>query len=318
MDTTNNRQSTPPTTSITMLQSKEGPVFGEIQYNEEQYALTQTQKHLFYRDDGEIILRDSEELKKYPVHPDYKHVRTGVSTLIMDTLGWFLFDLRKQSHGPGTISLYGGHVEIDDDTLATVQKEVDEESGLKVKCRTSVGTSRDNFASDIKGRREYLTNVMAVEPVSPDATPEICEPNKSCGHLKLSPRMVRVIMQHAERAYFAVIRNLLEVRPAMFRDFALHHATSLEDRDMGEGSVERELDTDITTMHEVLDQMRTLLKAQKSQFPEDHWKQLQSHVAAIEEAIPKMETTLREIMATGRTGNVQTVKDFYEGKGKGF
>lgn len=101
MDTTNNQQSTPPTTSITMIQSKKGPIFGEIQYNEEQYALTQKQKHLFYRDNGEIILRDSEELKKYPVHPDYKHVRTGVSTLIMDTLGWFLFDLRKQSHGAG-------------------------------------------------------------------------------------------------------------------------------------------------------------------------------------------------------------------------
>ncbi|KID83536.1 NUDIX hydrolase domain-like protein [Metarhizium guizhouense ARSEF 977] len=301
-----------------MIQSKEGPVFGEIQYNEEQYALTQKQKHLFYRDNGEIILRDSEELKKYPVHPDYKHVRTGVSTLIMDTLGWFIFDLRKQSHGPGTISLYGGHVEIDDDTLATVQKEVDEESGLQVKCRTSLGTSRDNFASDIKGRREYLTNVMAVEPVSPDATPEICEPNKSCGHLKLSPRMVRVIMQQAEIAYFAVIRNLLAVRPAMFRDFALQHATHLKDPDMGEGSVEEELGKDITAMYDVLDQLMTILNEQQEQFPEGHWEHLQSHMGAIEMAIPKMETTLREITETGKTENVQTVKGFYEGKGKGF
>ncbi len=59
-------------------------------------------------------------------------VRVGVAVWIYNKEGRILMGLRKGSHGDGTWSLPGGHVDFGEHPTQTVRREVLEETGMKV------------------------------------------------------------------------------------------------------------------------------------------------------------------------------------------
>lgn len=101
-----------------------------------------------------------------------KQTKVGVGVFVIKD-GAFLMGKRLNAHGAGTWSLPGGHLEYGESFDQTARREVDEESGLKVKHIRFGAVTNDYFAQEGK---HYVTVWMLCDWRSGE--PTIKEPDK--------------------------------------------------------------------------------------------------------------------------------------------
>ena len=101
-----------------------------------------------------------------------KQAKVGVGVFVIKE-GAFLMGKRLNAHGAGTWSLPGGHLEYGESFDQTARREVDEESGLKVKNIRFGAVTNDYFAHEEK---HYVTVWMLCDWQSGE--PTLKEPDK--------------------------------------------------------------------------------------------------------------------------------------------
>lgn len=84
-----------------------------------------------------------------------------------------LLGLRRGSHGAGTWSPPGGHLEYGEDPVACVRREALEEAGISLGACAFVGVTNDIFAAEGK---HYVTLFYASTLAG--GTPTVLEPEK--------------------------------------------------------------------------------------------------------------------------------------------
>jgi len=97
--------------------------------------------------------------------------RIGVGVIIKKE-GRILMGLRKGSHGKGTWSFPGGHLEFNETFESCARREVKEETGLAVRETNFVTATNDIMAADGK---HYVT--IFIEALVDDGEPSVCEPD---------------------------------------------------------------------------------------------------------------------------------------------
>ncbi len=95
-------------------------------------------------------------------------VRVGVGVFVFKS-GKFLMQQRKGAHGAGSWSVPGGHLEFGESFEETARREVEEETGLKIKNVRFGAVTNDHFTdenkhyvtiwmlSDYESGEEYIT-----------------------------------------------------------------------------------------------------------------------------------------------------------------
>ena len=101
-----------------------------------------------------------------------KNPRVGIGAFIIKD-GKFLMGKRKGSHGEGSWSVPGGHLEFGESFADTAEREVLEETGLAIKNVRFGALTNDYFEKEGK---HYVTIWMLSEYESGEAT--ILEPDK--------------------------------------------------------------------------------------------------------------------------------------------
>lgn len=104
--------------------------------------------------------------------------RTGVGVFILNSKGEFVFGRRKGSHGAGTWSLPGGHLELYESFEECASREVLEETGLKI---TDIKYLTTTNSPRIDGNKHYITIFLVAKLSNPLDQPETLEPNKCEG-----------------------------------------------------------------------------------------------------------------------------------------
>ncbi|KAH7122181.1 NUDIX hydrolase domain-like protein [Dactylonectria estremocensis] len=104
--------------------------------------------------------------------------RVGVAAIIYRADGKFVTGKRKGSHGAGTWQLPGGHLEHGESVLSCAEREVLEETGLRVRGVKIVAVTNDDFEEVGK---HYETMFVRCEMDDQAAEPEVLEPNKCEG-----------------------------------------------------------------------------------------------------------------------------------------
>lgn len=99
-------------------------------------------------------------------------VRVGIGVFVFKN-GKFLLLQRQGSHGAGTWSLPGGHLEFGESFEDTARREVKEETGLEITNLRFGAVTNDNFTSEGK---HYVTIWMLSDWKS--GKEYIAEPNK--------------------------------------------------------------------------------------------------------------------------------------------
>jgi len=87
------------------------------------------------------------------------NVRVGVGVFVFKD-GKFLVQKRQGSHGEGTWSLPGGHLEFGESFEETAKREVKEESNLSIKNVRFGAITNDHFVDE---RKHYVTIWMLSE-----------------------------------------------------------------------------------------------------------------------------------------------------------
>jgi 8-oxo-dGTP diphosphatase len=100
------------------------------------------------------------------------NVRVGIAVFIFKD-GKFLMQQRQGSHGAGSWSVPGGHLEIGESFEDTARREVKEETGLEIKNVRFGGITNDNFINEGK---HYVTIWMLSDWQS--GIEHITEPDK--------------------------------------------------------------------------------------------------------------------------------------------
>ena len=70
----------------------------------------------------------------------------------------------------GKYQLPGGHLEYGEEPLACAEREVEEETGLKIRAHKIVGITNDVFEAE---RKHYVTLFVWAEVVDPSAEPRV-------------------------------------------------------------------------------------------------------------------------------------------------
>lgn len=116
-----------------------------------------------------------------PSPTDAPKVRVGVSAFILKSTQEprnnprFLIGERINAHGAGTWALPGGHLEFGETPEVCAAREVEEETGLKVKGVRFLTATNDYMPSDNK---HYVTMVTVCERQDERAEPQLLEPDK--------------------------------------------------------------------------------------------------------------------------------------------
>lgn len=98
--------------------------------------------------------------------------RVGVGVILVRDAR-VLLGKRKSSHGAGTWSFPGGHLEFGEDIQACARREVREETGLQLGAVKLGPYTNDVFASE---GRHYITLYAIAR--APSGEPEVMEPEK--------------------------------------------------------------------------------------------------------------------------------------------
>lgn len=99
-------------------------------------------------------------------------VRVGIGVFVCKQ-GKFLMGRRLNSHGEGSWSIPGGHLEFGETFEKTAEREVYEETGLRIKNIRPGALTNDLFQADNK---HYVTVWMLADWRS--GVERVCEPNK--------------------------------------------------------------------------------------------------------------------------------------------
>ncbi len=139
--------------------------------------------HKTQKDSQERITREmqKESLERIartsPQSMQRPGVGVGVFILRKDSLPYtFLLGLRKGSHGAGTWSLPGGHIEMYDDEITTAIREVKEETGLYLGAPRLAGV----YTNDPMPQwgKHYITVYVKASFIENGDEPRILEPDK--------------------------------------------------------------------------------------------------------------------------------------------
>lgn len=136
-----------------------------------------------------------------------QHVRVGVAVIIRDENGRILVGRRKGSHGAGTWTVPGGHLEFGESVEDCARREVLEETGLElISVSKGFASTNDVFVEE---QKHYIT-VWVEGVVAHDAEPQNLEPEKCDGWDWFAG-------QDIPQPRFLGLKNLMEERPAYFR-----------------------------------------------------------------------------------------------------
>ena len=98
----------------------------------------------------------------------------GACALLFNNNGWVLLGKRKNGYKEGYYGLPGGRVEVNEPVVTTVQREVEEETGLKLDNFEYLGVVREN-----QGDYDFIHFVYAAKNISKQ--PMLREPEKCEG-----------------------------------------------------------------------------------------------------------------------------------------
>ncbi|MET7393053.1 NUDIX hydrolase [Dactylosporangium sp. NPDC005572] len=101
-----------------------------------------------------------------------QNVRVGIGVFVIRD-GRFLMGQRRGSHGAGSWSVPGGHLEFGESFEQVAAREVAEETGLTVVNLHFGGVTNDVFTDE---DRHYVTVWMLGD--CPEGEPEVLEPDK--------------------------------------------------------------------------------------------------------------------------------------------
>ncbi len=102
-----------------------------------------------------------------------KDVKVGVGVFILNSKNEILFGKRKGSHGEGTWSLPGGHLEFGEEIITCAKREVKEETDLDINEIEILTITNDIFEKEAK---HYITIFVKAKSFSGEL--KIMEPNK--------------------------------------------------------------------------------------------------------------------------------------------
>ncbi|HTQ44147.1 MAG TPA: NUDIX hydrolase [Polyangiaceae bacterium] len=105
-------------------------------------------------------------------------VRVGVAVVLRRRDGAVLMGLRKGSHGAGTWSFPGGHLELGESVAACAARELREETGIEIEPRATRKLTFTNDVFEAEGKH-YVT--LYVEADWTGREPRLLEPNKCEG-----------------------------------------------------------------------------------------------------------------------------------------
>ncbi|RYP89925.1 hypothetical protein DL770_003946 [Monosporascus sp. CRB-9-2] len=148
----------------------------------------------------------------------FAHPRVGIAAIVPNAEGKLLLGKRLSSHGSGTWHFPGGHLEFGETYFACAEREVAEETGLKVQAMRLVGVTNDVFED---AGKHYITLFVLCRMQEPAAEPELLEPNKCEGWYWVEWEEVRSWCDHHDDAEpqwedkkcFLPIRNLVVEQP---------------------------------------------------------------------------------------------------------
>ncbi|EGY15380.1 nudix hydrolase [Verticillium dahliae VdLs.17] len=111
--------------------------------------------------------------------------RVGVAAIIANAQGQIVSGKRQGSHGAGTWQLPGGHLEYGESFFACAEREVLEETGLRVRGVKVAAVTNDIFADQGK---HYITIFVKCEMEDATAQPEVCSSSLHLPSLQWSLR----------------------------------------------------------------------------------------------------------------------------------
>ncbi|PKY09048.1 nudix hydrolase 1 [Aspergillus campestris IBT 28561] len=103
------------------------------------------------------------------------NARIGVGVFVFNSKGEFILGQRKGSHGAGHWALPGGHLEFNESFETCAEREVLEETGVKVKDIKFLTATNDVMKSEGK---HYVTIFVGCRLEDENATLTIMEPEK--------------------------------------------------------------------------------------------------------------------------------------------
>jgi 8-oxo-dGTP diphosphatase len=121
---------------------------------------------------GFFLCRAQDPFNLYNSSMQQPQVRVGITVFVIRN-GSFILLRRKGSHGQGTWSLPGGHLECGESCVDAARREVMEETNLKIKNVRFSAVTNDIFTEENK---HYVTVWMQSEWASGNA--ENMEPEK--------------------------------------------------------------------------------------------------------------------------------------------
>ncbi|GAA5911010.1 nucleotide triphosphate diphosphatase NUDT15 [Sporobolomyces salmoneus] len=146
---------------------------------------------------------------------DKTTVRVGVGCFVVSSKGEFITGVRKGSHGSGCIQLPGGHLELGETFETCVQREILEETGIKLDANDGriefLTTTNDVFEEG----KHYVTIFMRCRVDETKCEPKVMEPDK-CESWQWTTweGLKRIANDETERSkLFLPLRNLISQRP---------------------------------------------------------------------------------------------------------
>lgn len=112
----------------------------------------------------------------------------GTCAILVNTQGLILLGKRKNGYKAGFFGLPGGRVEINEPLIESAQREIEEETGIKVDTPKYLGIIREN-----QDGYDFIHFVFTAQVG--DAQPVLAEPNKCEGwkwfaHNKALPKVL--------------------------------------------------------------------------------------------------------------------------------
>ena len=142
------------------------------------------------------------------------HIRVGVGVLVRNPKQRnHIFDgIRKGSHGSGTLALPGGHLEFGETWEQCAEREILEETDLKIQNISFAHVTNDLMETE---KKHYITIFMMCDCCDENAFPTNLEPHKCDEGWKSFSwgDLVRISKQDGKLALFSPLMHFVENKP---------------------------------------------------------------------------------------------------------